>query len=153
MRSHISETHQRHDPAARAWIRATDELFAGYCQDVHGYGPSRCGLDAIVIDIAARQLWEERGDEPCWSKLDVQRWLDSVAGKGGDQEGWQHTAVITLNAFYCFLVKHHHLSRSKALKVVDQLEPLTARAMEHLLPQLIATARAEASRSPSRPLH
>ena len=148
-----SVAHCIHDPAARKWIDENNRIFAAYCWEVHRCGPSECGADAIMIDTAAWQIWHDRVGTPCWSELDVERWLDRFAGTTPDDETRRHHAVITLHAFYCFLVKHQHLSRQQALKVVDQLEPLTARAVEQLLPALMAAGPADASRSQARSLN
>jgi hypothetical protein len=127
---------ETNNPAAKRWAERTAELLAGYCLDVHDCGSEECPFEEQIIDSAAWQLWRGGGDTPCWGKLDVHRLMNRIADGARTDEPLWNSAVLTLVSFYCFLVKHEHLSRGKARHVMDQLNPLWQRACSWTMAQL-----------------
>ena len=135
------------DPAAqsstvRRWGEQTWALLADYCADVHERDPRDCPFDEHVVVLAGWEILDADADDPCWSKLDVEPLLECITGDLEEAAALRHSAVITLMTFYCFLVKHGHLSREQAAGVVDQLAPLWHEACGWVMVQLTQSAPA-----------
>ncbi|MBW2534344.1 MAG: hypothetical protein JRI55_22830 [Deltaproteobacteria bacterium] len=124
------------DPAAKRWADQTAELLRGYCREVHDCSPAESPFDEKLIFTAAWQLYRASAGSPCWSQLDPVELIARFAGDHPPNETLVNTTVVSLVAFYTFLVKHEHLSRTQARSVLATLQPLWLRACSWALAQL-----------------
>lgn len=120
-------------PAAKSWSNRTSKLLKGYCREVFHDKPGKCPVDVEIIYSAAWHLWHATEGQPCWSKLDVQQWFDQVIDPPVDNERMRTNAAGTMSAFYCFLVKHKHLSPAHAEPIVNQLMPRFTQGLSEYL--------------------
>ncbi len=117
---HIMLPRRRISAEHQAWIDATAELAAAYSKRVHGPDESSAALDSFYLQIAADVVWTDSGGAPSWTTLDVERYLEQVIGVWSDQ---YVTAVLTLTAFYDWLVEAGHHTRAEVEPVVTTLDP------------------------------
>jgi hypothetical protein len=111
---------RRISPEQQAWIDATAELVTAYSKRVHGHDEEAAALDSFYLQIAAEVVWDDTGGEPSWTKLDVERYLEQVIGVWSDQ---YVSAVLTLSAFYDWLVEAGHCTSAEVDPVVRMLDP------------------------------
>jgi hypothetical protein len=119
------------DPRAEPWLDLATDLALAFYRDLDPEDDSWLSIDTVIIHIAAAVAWHSTGGQPCWSRLDVDVWLQQL----GSLPNWaqlQENAVMTLLAFYCFLVKFGHLTSEQAIGVVEQLEPYANPIIEQL---------------------
>ena len=126
------------DPRAEPWLDRATDLALEFYRDVNHEDDSWLGIDTAIIHIAAAVLWRTTGGKPCWSRLDVDAWLQQLSALP-NWEQLQENAVMTLLAFYCFLVKFGHLTSEQAIGVVEQIEPYADPIIERFAPTAFPT--------------
>jgi hypothetical protein len=111
---------------AGRWLTRANQLALEFSKEVNGDDDENShALDAMVIHVAATDVWIATGGRPCWTKLDV----DGYIRRFSELPLWscfEAQASVTLLAFYCFLVKHKHVPRRKVQKISLALERYAA---------------------------
>ena len=110
---------------AQQWLLRANKLALEFSREVNGDDPHSHATDAMVIHVAATHVWIATGGRPCWSKLDVEGYVRRFS----ELPLWEHyeaSAIVGLLAFYCFLVKHKHLTPRQVDGISRALERLAA---------------------------
>lgn len=110
---------------AQRWLLHANKLALEFSREVNGDDPQSHATDAMIIHVAATHLWLTTGGRPCWSKLNV----DGYVRRFSDLPLWEcyeASAIVGLLAFYCFLVKHKHVTPRQVDGISRALERLAA---------------------------
>jgi hypothetical protein len=110
------------DPAQRAWIEAVGKLAVAYSTELHGDCEHSRQLDSFFLQTAAELVWNDTEGKPCWSRLDVDRFVNLHGDSAGWEGDWHAHAAVTMLAFYHWLVNNSHLDLTLAAPVLDKLD-------------------------------
>ncbi|MBW2525731.1 MAG: hypothetical protein JRI23_16225 [Deltaproteobacteria bacterium] len=112
---------------AATWLRRAQELALEFVRDVYGdpideHCCPDCGfhpIDSTVVHITATEVWRHSRGRPCWSNLDVRAWIELVSRL--TDGGMLDNMLLSLQAFYTFLVKFGHVRPGKARPIFRKL--------------------------------
>ena len=115
--------HDHRDPALDRWVSHTSKLVEAFTRDVHGDDAGVEALDSFFIHTAADLVWTRSASRPCWSHLDVHEWLALLAESPTWDPDLRAHAVLTIAAFFTFLLRYDYLDGALALGVLRSIEP------------------------------
>lgn len=115
------------DPDARRWLALAYDLALGLDEDM-GPGPEDPSI-YMAAHMVASAIWRQTGGDPCWSKLDVERFVAECEGL----PIWPHygdAILVGTQALYTFLAKFGHTPPAQAANIHARLAPWVVPIME-----------------------
>jgi hypothetical protein len=110
-------------PQQEKWIGEVADLVAAFCADLGLETEGEQSMASFVLQITAETLWRESEGKPCWSQLDVHRFLGGFdKAAEGRSDHLRVCTVVTLVGFYGWLSNTNRLKHRQARRILAALE-------------------------------